>query len=56
MKRTLQGILLAAAFMLATCSIPAMADGPGPPPKWPPKAHVSTPVAAPTFVSTIHLL
>lgn len=70
MKRTIQAITLAAAFMLATCATPAMADGPGPPPDWPPRltdgpgpppdwpprVELSAPVAPSMFASPIHLL
>jgi len=58
MKRTIQGITLAAALMLATCATPAMADGPGPPPDGPgpPPTHASVPMGWSMFFSLIHLL
>jgi hypothetical protein len=56
MKRTIQAITLAALIMLATCATPALGEGPGPPPDWPPKANVSVPVVNPMPASLIHLL
>ncbi len=56
MKRTISAIALAAAIMLAVCATPAMADGPGPPPNWPPKAQVAAPVLPSLFAAPIHLL
>ncbi|HTA22412.1 MAG TPA: hypothetical protein VK763_02680 [Terriglobales bacterium] len=58
MKRTLQAITLAAVLSLATCAIPALGEGPGPPPEGPgpPPVHVSAPVAWSMFFSLIHLL
>jgi hypothetical protein len=56
MKRTIQAITLAALIMLATCATPALGEGPGPPPDWPPKAHAAAPVTLSMFASPIHLL
>jgi|HubBroStandDraft_5_1064220.scaffolds.fasta_scaffold02001_7 hypothetical protein len=64
MKRTLQAITLAAALTLATCAIPALGEGPGPPPDrpastegpGPPPVHVSGPIGWTMFLSLIHLL
>ncbi|SPE45280.1 exported hypothetical protein [Candidatus Sulfotelmatobacter sp. SbA7] len=58
MKRTIQGIMLAAALMLATCATPALADGPGPPPDGPgpPPTHVSGVIGWSMYLSLIHLL
>lgn len=64
MKRTLQAIALGAALMLATCAIPAMADGPGPPPSGPtptdgpgpPPILRSGPAGWSMFFSLIHWL
>jgi hypothetical protein len=69
MKRTIQGMTMAAVVMLAIGATPAMADGPGPPPNWPPKladgpgpppnwppkAQVSAPVVNPVSASLIYL-
>jgi hypothetical protein len=55
MKRTIQAVTLAATLMLAVCATPALGEGPGPPPSWPPKAQVSAPVAPSAFASLIHL-
>jgi hypothetical protein len=56
MKRTIQAITLAAVLMLATCAIPALGEGPGPPPEGPGPPPVSTPIAWSMFFSLIHLL
>jgi hypothetical protein len=56
MKRTLQGIMLAAALMLATCATPAMADGPGPPPGGKFVTHGPGPTSWSLLLSLIHLL
>ncbi|MGA9899377.1 MAG: hypothetical protein WBQ09_14850 [Terriglobales bacterium] len=56
MKRTISAIALAAAIMLAVCATPALGEGPGPPPSWPPKAQVAAPVLPSLFGAPIHLL
>ena len=70
MKRTIHAITLAALIMLATCATPALADGPGPPPDWPPKltdgpgpppdwpprAQAAAPVTPSMSVLPIHLM
>jgi hypothetical protein len=56
MKRTIQGLTLAAALMLATCATPALGEGPGPPPEGPGPPPVSVPVTWSMVLSLIHLL
>jgi len=56
MKRTIQAVTLAAVLMLATCAIPALGEGPGPPPEGPGPPPVTAPVAWSMFLSLLHLL